>query len=463
MAGSLRGKNGAVAQSMNESGAELRASIRRRRVFVGAVLGAVVVVLAALNAINWLFVSRMRHYLDAELGRRLETIARTSARTLDREGLDYLRGEDRTLLALELLRLSRDAQLQAVHIVDAGYRIVASSQGYVGPGEPLHYLEADSTSVERAWSGSVTAGPLRQLGGHRFKLAYAPLHDSSGETVALLVVEASAGFFEVLRGYERARLLGLLASALLLFVLSAFLLWALALFLHTEASLRQAERLATIGQMAATVAHEIRNPLGIIKSTADVLKQRYSTAGGHDELFDFIPQEVARLNRMVDDLLVLSRGPRLVLERRSASEVIASTIARLQPQFSAAGVTLQSHLDENLPPFAFDQDALHQVLLNVLLNALQATPAGGRVELKATTTATRRGPAVRIEVRDTGHGISGDPRRVFEPFYTTKPTGSGLGLTVTQKLVQGHGGWIDVESTPGKGSTFTLYFPIGDH
>ncbi len=446
---------------MNVESTVLRASIRRRRLFVAAVLGATLLVLMALNAINWRFLSQMSRYLDAELGRRLETVARIAARTLDREGFDYLRAEDRTLLALELLRLYRDAQLQAVHIIDADCRLMASSQPYLGTGETLPYILADSTCLQRAWSGLVTARSLRQLEGHRFKLAYAPLHNSSGETVALLVVEASAGFFEVLAGYDRARVLGLVASAALLVVLSAFLLWALTLFLRTEAALRQAERLATIGQMAASVAHEIRNPLGIIKSTADVLKQRYAPTTARDELFDFIPQEVARLNRLVDQFLLLSRGPKLALETRNAREVITTTIGRLQPEFDAAGIDLRTNIDENLPAFAFDQDALHQILLNILLNALQATPSGGRVELIAGTTSLRRGAAVRIAVRDTGTGISGDVRRVFEPFYTTKPAGSGLGLAVTQKLVQGHGGWIEVESTPDKGSTFSIYFPLG--
>jgi len=428
--------------------------------FVAAVLGATLVVLIALNAASWLFVRRMSHYLDGELGRRLEAVACVASRALDREGFDYLSGEDRPLLALELLRLRRDAQLQAVHIIDGDYRIVASSQPYVGPGEILHYLRADSQYVQRSLLGEVTAGPLREVEGNRFKLGYAPLHDSSGETAALLVIEANAEFFELLSLYDRARLVGLVASASLLLFLGVFLFWSLSLLLRTEASLRTAERLATIGQMAATVAHEIRNPLGIIRSTADVLRQRYCPHDQPDELFDFIPEEVGRLNRLVDNFLVLSRGPRLSIEQQRAQEVVAKTVERLRAEFEKAGVTLAMNIDADLPAFSFDQDALQQMLLNLLLNALQATPPGGTVTVTANARHTRRGQVARIAVQDTGCGISGDATRVFEPFYTTKSSGSGLGLAVTKRLVEAHGGWIEVQSEPEVGSTFSLNFPL---
>jgi signal transduction histidine kinase len=428
--------------------------------FVAAVVGASLLVLIALNAASWLFVKRMTSYLDSELGRRLETVARLASRSLERQRIDYLSGEDRTLLALELLRLRRDAQLQAVHIIDADYRIVASSQPYVGTGEPLHYLRADSQWVARAWEGEAIAGPLRSLGSNRFKVAYAPLHDLGGAVVAVLSAEASADFFELLSLYDRARLVGLLASGALLLLLTLFLLWSLTLLLRTEASLRQAERLATIGHMAATVAHEIRNPLGIIKTTADVLRQRYCPPGHSDELFDFIPQEVSRLNRLVDNFLVLSRGPRLAMEQQRAQEVIGRTIARLRPEFEKEGISLLAQSDENLPAFPFDQDALQQMLLNLLLNSLQATHSGGCVTVTATTVDSRRGAAVRISVHDNGCGIEGDPQLIFEPFYTTKPSGSGLGLAVTKRLIEAHGGWIEVASGRHTGTDFSLYFPL---
>ncbi len=460
MAFSLRRTQTAEAGPVNELRAARQAALRRRA-FVGVVLGATLVVLMALNAASWLFVRRMSHYLDNELGRRLQTVAQLASRTLDREGFDYLQAEDRTLLALELWRLRRDAQLQAVHIIDLDCRLIASSQPYLGTGETLHHLRADTLAVEQALRGEAAAGPLRQIQDNRFKVAYAPLHDSSGATVALLALEANAEFFKLMRLYDRARLVGLVASVVLLLFLGASLLWSVSLLLRTEASLRRAERLATMGQMAATVAHEIRNPLGIIKSTADVLRQRYCPRDQADELFDFIPQEVGRLNRLVDNFLVLSRGPRLALEHQRAQEVIAKTVERLRPEFQKAGVALAMHLDQELPAFPFDQDALQQMLLNLLLNALQATPAGGAVTVTASACHTKRGEVACIAVQDTGSGIRGDLSRVFEPFYTTKSSGSGLGLAVTKRLVEAHGGWIEVHSRPEVGSTFNLYLPLG--
>lgn len=459
MAFSLRRTQATPPEDVNELRAARQAALRRRA-FVGAVLGASLLVLIALNAASWLFVRRMSHYLDNELGRRLQTVAQLASRTLDREGFNYLRAEDRTLLALELWRLRRDAQLQAVHVIDPDCRLITSSQPYLGTGETLHHLRSDSQAVEQALRGETAAAPLRQIQDNRFKVAFAPLHDSSGTTVALLAIEANAEFFELLRLYDRARLVGLAASAILLVFLGASLLWSISSLLRTEASLRRAERLATMGQLAATVAHEIRNPLGIIKSTADVLRQRYCPHDRPEELFDFIPQEVGRLNRLVDNFLLLSRGPRLALEHQRAQEVIGKTVERLRPEFQKAGVALALHMDPDLPAFPFDQDALQQMLLNLLLNALQATPSGGTVTVRANLHHTKGGEMAYIAVRDTGSGIRGDLSRVFEPFYTTKSSGSGLGLAVTKRLVEAHGGWIEVHSRPEVGSTFSLYLPL---
>src|SRR6185437_14926316 len=238
---------------------------------------------------------------------------------------------------------------------------------------------------------------------------------------------------------------------------------------------KERDRLAALGQMAAGLAHEIRNPLGSIKGAAQFLQPSLragvaSPAGeGTKEFLDIIVEEVNRLNKIVSQFLDYARPYRGEQKPLEVADVLKKTLSLLpkDPQESGALEVVTSFADK-MPPVRADAEQLLQVFLNLSLNAIQAIPAGGAAGKVYISTAlrraTRRGAAaafLEVRFRDTGVGIpAGDLKNLFIPFFTTKDKGTGLGLPISQRIIENHGGTIEVRSQPGEGATFTVLLPI---
>jgi PAS domain S-box-containing protein len=221
-----------------------------------------------------------------------------------------------------------------------------------------------------------------------------------------------------------------------------------------EQLIRQ-ERLAALGQLAAVVAHEVRNPLGVIFNSLGTLRRIVQPAGDARMLFDIVGEEADRLNRIVGDLLDFARPstPRLVPERleRVLDEAVATVLAE-----DGGGRIRVERRVEDLPPVPMDARLMRQALLNVLSNAVQSMPDGGTLALHARTD----GDAAVVEIRDTGAGIPEEVRhRIFEPFFTTRPTGTGLGLAVVRRILDDHRASVEVESDE-TGTCFLLRLPL---
>jgi len=220
-----------------------------------------------------------------------------------------------------------------------------------------------------------------------------------------------------------------------------------------EEQLRRAEKLSTLGEMAAVLAHEIRNPLGSIRGTAEILRDDYPAGSPKHEFIEIQIKETERLNRVVEDFLRMAR-PQPPEKRRCSLREELETIVTL-----TAGSARARKISLVLEPLASDLhllgdgEKLRQAFLNILINALQATPAGGQV----VVSARQAGDKVLVTFRDSGSGIDAESlQRIFEPFFTTKEDGTGLGLAVTKKIIEGHGGTLVVESSPGTGTTVTI-------
>ena len=220
-----------------------------------------------------------------------------------------------------------------------------------------------------------------------------------------------------------------------------------------EALLRS-ERLAAIGRIAAQITHEIRNPLSSISLNAEELGERAPQAR---ELCEAIVREVDRLTAITEDYLRFARLPKPQLQRADLNETVRDLVDFVRPELDANGVEVALSLSPSLPRVPADVAQVRQLLLNLLRNAREAMPAGG--SLRVTTRVTRG--AVEIEVRDTGPGIPPDRlARIFDPFFTTKERGTGLGLAMAQEIAQEHGGQLFCDSTPGRGTAFTLRLPV---
>ena len=229
-----------------------------------------------------------------------------------------------------------------------------------------------------------------------------------------------------------------------------------------EARLRRAESLASLTTLAAGVAHEIKNPLGSIGIHIQLIQKTLKAAGRLDRTtvrryLDIINEEVDRLNRIVVDFLFAVRPMDARLEEGDLNQVIADLLEFVHFELEEDKVVLESRLDEEIPPLSFDEKLLKQALLNVINNAVAAMPDGGTL----TVATERAGDVVLIHVIDTGTGISEENMaKIFEPYFTTKEFGSGLGLTVVYKIVKEHGGEIALKSKEGEGTTFTISLPI---
>jgi len=230
--------------------------------------------------------------------------------------------------------------------------------------------------------------------------------------------------------------------------------------------LRRAERLAAVGRISAQIAHEIRNPLNAMGLNAELLAEELAQLPAPPRealaLVAAIGREVDRLDAVAEEYLRFSRPPRPAAGRLDVSEVLGGLLDFLSPELSAAKVEVHRELRGGLPAVRADEGQLRAVFLNLLRNSREAMPGGGTVSAETRLEAGPTGDAAAVEVRiaDTGGGIpAGDLTRIFEPFYSTKERGTGLGLAYAREVVEQHGGTIRCESEVGRGTTFTIRLP----
>jgi two-component system, NtrC family, sensor histidine kinase HydH len=223
-----------------------------------------------------------------------------------------------------------------------------------------------------------------------------------------------------------------------------------------EEAMRRSDRLAALGQLSAGLAHELRNPLGTIKASAEMLQR--SVAAENEvarEVSGFIASEVDRSNSLITRFLDFARPLQLRLDKADLGQTLDRAVAAAERE--SARVAIYKNFDPAIPPFPFDAELLERVFFNLIVNAAQATQPGGAVTVKTRATDGN----VEVAVIDRGSGI--EPKNldnIFNPFFTTKPQGVGLGLAIVSKIVDQHGGKIAVESEPGKGSVFHVFLPI---
>jgi signal transduction histidine kinase len=219
----------------------------------------------------------------------------------------------------------------------------------------------------------------------------------------------------------------------------------------------RAEHFATLGELAAGLAHEIRNPLAGIAGVIEIVGRDLPEKSPARDVLKDVREEVMRINRIMNDLMETARprAPEFRPADLNATVEHAVTFARQQSQ--AKAVKFEFRKSDSLPPVEHDTAQIHQVLLNLLLNAVQAIDGSGAVTVE---TLEEEGAAL-VRIHDTGKGISPeDLPHIFRPFYTTKGHGTGLGLSLARRIVEDHGGRIDVASEEAQGSTFAVHLPI---
>lgn len=236
-----------------------------------------------------------------------------------------------------------------------------------------------------------------------------------------------------------------------------------------EEAIRRSEQLSMLGTLAAGLAHEIKNPLGGIKGAAQLLNMELPEQSPLKEYTTVMNREVDRVNGLIEELLDLARPPSTKLGAVNLGRVLSDIVLLQKASHPDKEVEYQLRLDPSIPPIHGDQNLLIRLFLNLIKNAGEAIPQRGKVEIvsridsqyRVNIPGERPVPLVTVEVRDNGRGIEADKmEHIFTPFFTTKNRGTGLGLALCQKIVSDHRGFLKVESTPGKGTVFTVSLPL---
>lgn len=225
-----------------------------------------------------------------------------------------------------------------------------------------------------------------------------------------------------------------------------------------EQRMRENERLAAVGRMAGGVAHEVRNPLSSIKGLALLLKNKFPAGSREQDTADLLIQETERMNRTITEMLSFTRPSALRLGRVDLARLLTRSLELIRAEAAENGIATVLDAPPDLPPVLGDVDRLQQVVMNVLLNAIQAMEQGGRLTVALGVRA--EGRTVELRISDTGQGIAADLLpQVFYPYFTTKQGGTGIGLAISQKIIADHGGSIEMESELGQGATVIVQLP----
>ena len=295
------------------------------------------------------------------------------------------------------------------------------------------------------------------------------LSDRKGEIMGVIEVvkDLSEDLRAIISLQYRIMLLSLTIMAVLFGVLSGIVVRANRIMearaeerRRLEQQLHESQRLASLGKMVAAVSHEIKNPLGIVRSTAEMLGKRISkVAPGNEQLAGIIVEETTRLDGIVREFLDFARPKEPVMVYGSLNSLVERLGRFMEAEFASKQIEFVTELSPVLPEIPMDGEQVYQVLLNIVINGIHAMESGGTLTVK--TYPLPHGKTVAIEISDTGKGISKEKmEQIFTPFFTDKNRGTGLGLSISKNIIEKHGGSITVKSREGEGTTFTVILGV---
>lgn len=457
-------------------------------------------ILLISGVIGYFFLATARQHLEAEVGQKLQDIARISARNADLERLELIRvGDDRTRMVLRLkekLGQIREATgIRNIYIFRTDRTALLDLDESVRIGSPYRLPQLSAADMRQLEAGASVHTPGYEAGPEEiFVSAYAPVLQRDGKLFAVVGVEAGAGELAIIERMSK-RLYwiacGSIAAAVgLALVLARSITRPIRHISHTAARLGRGEyearasvesadevgvlaiavnqmaeqvrqRDAALKEMAASVAHEIRNPLNSIKLLIDLLDEELGEQkdGRPSSTIETLHYEIGKLNRFIGEFLTYSRPQATEREAVSACDLVGSVMDMAAAEAVGRQVRVETECEAGLPALQVDRLRLEQTLLNIVLNAIQACQRDGRVDLRVLRRPDGR--AIEFIVEDTGAGIPAEALpRLFEPFFTTKAEGTGLGLANARKIVEDHQGYIRAEQRASGGARFVVSLPV---
>jgi signal transduction histidine kinase len=430
-----------------------------RRAVLAPILVAAIAVIA-VAALSWLSFRSVRAGYRAEFDRRLEGMAATGAsqvRAADVEEARRLGEEAVGYLALQVLiqQLCATPGTANASLIDAAGTVLYDCRGVEWQGQRSVLDTVAHAALAQALAGHAAVSEPFLLSREPRQAGFAPVRgEGGGPVVAVVAVEATPGYREPLAQLGRQLLLITAVITLTLLALATVMVRGTLAAARLERRLSRAENLAAMGRLTATLAHEIKNPLAIIRASARRLEKLDPEA---QRMAAYVVEEVDRLSATVARYLQFARGEDLPAGAGDARAALDATLALLDGEFRARRVEVaREGAWPERAPVRLDSESLKQVDLNLVLNAIEAMADGGRLAIEID----ERRDGFTIAFTDSGPGIPPDTlRRLGDPFVTTKAQGSGLGLFLTRRLVQSAGGTLEIESVVGRGTTCRVRLP----
>ena len=432
--------------------------MQRTIVFITLFALAVVLATAVSTWVTWHGVAGA---LESEFEQRIGRIAATAAREIGPADLAEarLRDDGGAYLALQvqLMTLCASTGVAGASLVDsAGMTVVDARESEFAEGLPSILDTLAGPALRRALRGeAVVSAPYRHQ-GTLLRAGFSPVRDETGRVLGVVAVELAPAYLPVVSRLGRTLLLIAVVTMLAVLLLAAIVVrgaWSAA---RLERRLSRAQNLVAMGRLTATLAHEIKNPLAIIRGSAQRLGRLEPEAR---RMAAFVVEETDRLSRTVTRYLDFARGSDAggAAETGDAVAALEATLDLLEGELRARGVALDRAGRLETAPVALDNESLKQLYLNLILNAVEAMPRGGHLLVSLAERAGR----IEVGIADDGEGIPpGTLKRLGSPFFTTRAAGSGLGLFLARRLAELAGGELRIQSEVGRGTACTVRFPV---
>jgi signal transduction histidine kinase len=355
--------------------------------------------------------------------------------------------------------LGRQSDIEHVALIDAGGRILAHTDHRL-----INEVQIRPSGAEKQSTPAPPGRVVEQTDGTRHYNVIREI-DVNGSPLGFLEIGFSLKPMESAWRHSLHSMIVVGATILMIGLLGTATIWYLQQshvrkISSLEAEISRQQRLSELGNMAATVAHEIRNPLNSVSIGLQRLKNEFTPTQDADDygrFLELMQREVRRLNSTVEQFLSLARPLNLTSQRFSVEELLNELTTLIGGEAKAANVQIEYKVSPGLPALEADRDYFKQLLLNLILNGIQAMPRGGRLTIAGRADKE----FLELAVTDQGTGMAPETiKRIFDPYFTTKAKGSGLGLSIARRIVEAHRGGIAVDSAPGKGSRFEIRLPL---
>ncbi len=399
------------------------------------------IILLILNSIVFWVYHKTKIIIDKDLTLGLVRLNSTLVKGYNWDRLNevFILGEQSTFLfemKKEFKYWTDILDLDAISLCDKNLKCLVDSRDYVNYGSNCSLIDFDGTNFNKVWQGEYWASNLKEIGNEYFKQVAFPIKINDN-VIATIILDANPKHFYFLDRFKEFLWIMLAGSFIILFLISFGTIFAIKEKIKSEQVRLQNERFALLGQMSAGLAHEVRNPLGIILATVESI-QKLSDLNKIKERASNIIEEVERLDRLVSDVLFLSRRESFYKRKTNLSDWLTKEIEKLSELDLLKNITIEMNFCDNVM-VEIDQDRFRQVILNLLDNSLKAIRESGVIKL----TLRKDDNIAHIIWEDSGRtAFRLDISKLWEPFYTIREGGTGLGMAVIKKIIDEHNGSV---------------------